>query len=467
MVEEHNDAGGRGHPPQKSVYVRRRVLAAVVAVLVVAAVATGVTALVRSSPSGTDTAATPTSTGSTSSSSGTSSGAGSSSGSSGSSTGSASATEREADATQVADRYARMTPEVPAPSPSPSPEDTEQSAPSGRTTMTRIQRITDPHMSPKSIVASDSGILFAQNMMYRHTISVFRADGAILKTIPDSVRLGDFGIKGHPGTSRGAPVEMAFTPDGSHAWVSNYSMYGANFGPEGLDACVAGDGTDTSYVYRVDTSTLKIDDVVHVGAVPKYVAVTPDGSKVLVTNWCTWDLSIIDTAKGTEVARVPLGGTYPRGIVVSPDSSTAYVALMGSDRIVTVDLSSHEVRDFASPGDSPRHLVLSPDGSKIYVTNNRSGDVVKLDRRTGRRIGSVSTGVEPRSMTISSDGHAVYVVNYGSNTVSKVRTRDMKVLQTLPTDPMPIGITYEPTKHRVWVACYGGSALVYDDTSVT
>ena len=39
-----------------------------------------------------------------------------------------------------------------------------------------------------------------------------------------------------------------------------------------------------------------IDQVIPVGAVPKYVAVTPDDKTVLVTNWCSWDLSVIDVA---------------------------------------------------------------------------------------------------------------------------------------------------------------------------
>lgn len=353
--------------------------------------------------------------------------------------------------------------EIPAPPLSPDAAQGEPAS-SGRSGLVRVQRLGGEQMAPKSIVASDDGVLFAQNMMYRHSVSVFRADGALVRTIPDSVDLAQFGIEGHPGTSKGAPVEMAFSPDGRTAWVSNYSMYGSGFGPEGKDSCRPGDGTDESFVYRIDVASGEVRDVVEAGAVPKFVAVTPDGSKVLVTNWCTWDLSVIDAREGTVLQRVPLGGSYPRGIVVAPDSRTAYVALMGADRIVTVDLGSYQVAPFATPGDSPRHVVISPDGAHLYVTNNRSGTVVKLDRATGRTLGSVATGSQPRSMAIAADGEAVYVVNYDSSTMSKVRTSDMSVLQTVRTDAHPIGITYEPTEQRVWVACYGGTVIVFDDS---
>lgn len=353
--------------------------------------------------------------------------------------------------------------EVEAPPLTPDREQGDEGS-SGETALVRVQALGGEGMSPKSVVASPKGLLFAQNMMYNHTISVFNPEGALVRTIPDSVDLSEFGIDGHPGISKGAPVEMAFSPDGKTAWVSNYSMYGAGFGPEGNDKCNPSDGTDHSLLYRIDTTSLEVEAVIPVGAVPKYVATTPDGSKVLVTNWCTWDLSVIDTATNEEITRKTLGGRYPRGIAVSADSSTAYIAMMGSDSVVAVDLGSFDVRAFASTGGGPRHIVVSPDDKYLYVSNNRSGTVSKVDRATGRVVSSLSTGSQPRSLTISSDGEAIYVVNYASDTMTKVRTSDMKQMETVPTDHHPIGITYEPTLRRVWVANYGGRILVYDDS---
>src|SRR3954452_5233192 len=140
-------------------------------------------------------------------------------------------------------------------------------------------------ISPKSVVATGAGLVFAQNMMYRHTMTVYDRDGALVKTIPDSVDLAAFGYPGHAGLSRGAPVEGAVSPDHKYFYATNYSMYGDNFGPEGSDECGGPSGLSPSYVYRVDLKTLTIDGVAQVGMVPKYVAVTPDNKYVLVTNW--------------------------------------------------------------------------------------------------------------------------------------------------------------------------------------
>lgn len=332
--------------------------------------------------------------------------------------------------------------------------------PSDRTRLRLIQSIGGD-ISPKSVVASGTGLITAQNMMYRHTITVYSARTMkLIKTIPDSVELAKFGIKGHPGTSQGAPVEAAFSPDGMYAYVSNYSMYGAGFGPEGTDDCTMDSGYDESFVYRVNMESLKIDNVYKVGVVPKVVKVTPDGQYVLVSNWCSGDLSVISTVAGREVQRIAIGPN-PRGIVVSPKGNAAYVAMMGDTKLVRVDLNTWKTRTIEI-GAGPRALEFAPQGRYIYATLNSEGNVARLDLWKGN-VTRVQTGDAPRSLAMSSDGKALYVVNYNSNTISKLRTRDMKVLQTIDACEHPIGITYDAHLGRVWAACYSGELLVFND----
>jgi YVTN family beta-propeller protein len=335
--------------------------------------------------------------------------------------------------------------------------------PADQTFLVRRQRITG-HLTPNSLVASSSGLVTVQNMMYTHTIAVFTPDGKLKDTLDDSVDLSRFGIDGHPGISRGAPVEAAFTHDGKYVYVSNYSMYGKNFGPEGKDVCSPATAADKSFLYRIDTLTLKIDQVIPVGAVPKYVAVSPDDSTVVVTNWCSRTVSVVDVKTAALVATIPVGGAYPRGIAISPDSKTAYIAVSGANRIVRVDLASERVSALAQTGKGPRQVLISPDGSYLYVTNSASGTVSKIDAATGAVLKTVTTGDEPRSMAISEDGLALYVAGYKASTVSKLRTSDLKQIDRTATDLHPIAVTYEPSTGSVWVACYGGSIIVYDDS---
>lgn len=339
------------------------------------------------------------------------------------------------------------------------------SPPSDALTLRRVGEIRGA-ISPKSVVFSGVDRFFAQNMMYRHTITVYDRSLSLVGTIRDRVVLSDFGVAGAtPGTQYlGAPVEAAFTSDGRYAYVSNYRMYGPGYSQAGHDRCLPGTW-DNSFLYRVDVESLAIDQVIGVGPVPKFVAVTPDDTKVLVTNWCAFDLSVVDAATATEIARVPIG-RYPRGIAVSSDSTKAYVAVMGGSEIAIVDLTNltAPISWITGVGRGPRSLVLSADDRYLFVTLNHGGAVVKIDLATNAVVGSVVTGVGARSIAVSGDGTAVFVVNYHSNTFSKVRTADMVELQRIATPDRPIGITFDPEARRVWVATYSGTIQIYEDT---
>lgn len=325
-----------------------------------------------------------------------------------------------------------------------------------------LKKVISGGVSPKSIVFSGDDLFFAQNMMYSHTITVYDRESRLVKTIADSIKLSDFGYPQYKGSQKGAPVEAAFSQGGNVAWVSNYQMYGSDFSSSADDDCSPSSNNDPSFLYRISTGTLAIDHVVQVGSVPKYVATTPNNRYVLVSNWCSWDLSVVDSQKNKEVRRIQLG-PYPRGIVVDSKSEKAYVAVMGSYDIAVVNLKSFAVSWLKGVGHSPRHLNMDPNGKYLYATLNGEGQVAKIDLSTGKVVSKAATGDAPRSMAISGDGQFVYVVNYNSDTVSKVRTHDMKVVQTVNVNPAPIGITYDTKTNQVWVACYSGSILVFQD----
>jgi YVTN family beta-propeller protein len=331
-----------------------------------------------------------------------------------------------------------------------------------RATRMRLKATIAGNISPKSVVHSGQGLFFAQNMMYRHTITVYNRQHKLVKTIPDRVNLAKYGYGQFQGTFSGAPVEASFSHDGKYAWVSNYQMYGRGFNNPGSDRCSASQGSDRSFLYRINTKSFQIEKVIKVGAVPKYVATTPDHRLILVSNWCSWDLSVVDTQKNQEIERIKLG-RYPRGIVVDSDAKNAYVAVMGSSNIARVNLQDYSVKWLRNIGRSPRHLNIDPSGKYLYASLNGEGRIAKIALPKGQVTDKVLTGNAPRSMVLSDDGQLLYVVNYNDNTVSKVRTSDMKVLQKVKVAANPIGITYDPQTRQIWVACYSGSIMVFQD----
>lgn len=317
-------------------------------------------------------------------------------------------------------------------------------------------------ISPKSVLASDSGLISAHNMMYNHSVTIYDANKAeLIATVPDSVVLSDFGFRQYSGTYKGAPVEGAYSPDGKYLYFTNYAMYGKGFKKEGHDICSPSSGYDTSFLSRINLESKKIDAVFPVGSVPKVVKVTPNNKYILVSNWCSYTVTIISVESGKTVKSIKIG-RYPRGIAISDDSQFAYVAEMGGSNIHRIDLSDFS-QTLVPVGSNPRAVVISPDGTKLYVTMNISGKVQAWDLVNNKTIKSVKTGEAARSLDISSDGSALFVVNFKSDTISKVRTSDMKVLQTIKVCNEPIGVTYDASTNRTWVACYGGALKVFNN----
>ena len=324
---------------------------------------------------------------------------------------------------------------------------------------------------PKSVVSNDRGRVIANNMMYQHTMTLYDAESReLVDTVSDTVDLDAFGKPGH-GEVQGAPVEAAFTQDGATAYVTNYQMYGKGFSPHGGDLCEKGEVTDHGYIYELDVATGTVTDAIEAGAVPKYAALSPDEKTMLVSNWCDFDLSVIDVESGKETGRIPLG-RWARGIAFHPDGH-AYATAMGTPNVYKVDVEAQKAEVFATPGDRIRHVITSPDGKYLYVVASgaykqyETSRISKLDASTGEVLGQVHTGNEPRSMDISGDGTALYVVNYYSNTMSKVDTETMEEIQEVPSGHHPIGITYDDATHTVWMANYVGSIQVFDDTAET
>ena len=336
--------------------------------------------------------------------------------------------------------------------------------PSDTTAMEPLDYLTGG-MTPKSVMASNHGLAIANNMMYSHTSTVFdTTTREQIAVLDDEIDLSEFGVEGHPGISEGSPVEAVWTADGRYAYVSQYTMYGQNFGIQGFDACTQDSGVGPSFLYRFDAEEMAWDQVIKVGAVPKFLEITPDQSTILVSNWCDATISVVDVEKAEETKVIDVNES-PRGIAIMPDNNTAYVVAMYAQSLFKIDIAAGTSELVMNTTLRPRHLNLTEDGTTLYMTVSSANTIYKIDTATDEIVDEVSPGLEPRSVALSPDETALYVVNYNEATVSKVRTSDMTVIDKVNVDADPIGIDYDPVTNTVWVACYNGAIYVFDDQS--
>ena len=326
----------------------------------------------------------------------------------------------------------------------------------------RLVKTFTGSLSPKSVTASQSGLVSAHNMMYQHSVTIFDSRSLeLISTVKDSVSLSSLGIPGFSGTYRGAPVEGAYSPDSKYLYFTNYSMYGKGFSKEGHDVCSPASGFDNSFVSRINLADYKIDAVYPVGSVPKVVSVTPDDKYILVSNWCSYTVSVISVEKQRVIKSIKIG-RYPRGIAISSDSRYAYVAEMGGNSIHRIDLTDF-TKSLIPIGSNPRAIQLSPDDKTLYATLNLSGKVIAWDLEQSRVIKSVKTGLAARSLALNGDGTALFVVNFKSGTMTKLRATDLSIIQNLKVCKEPIGVTYDNETDQTWVACYEGSIKVFQN----
>src|SRR5689334_23792535 len=135
-------------------------------------------------------------------------------------------------------------------------------------------------------------------------------------------------------------------------------------------------------------------------------AAEPAGKPLLayVTNEGSEELTIIDTRTDSAVATIPVG-TRPRGVRVSRDGKTIFVALSGSPRcpptmpdeeceklkadkskdgVAEVDAMTRKVTRVLPGGSDPEAFDISKDGGTLFVSNEDAGTASIVDIASGK-----------------------------------------------------------------------------------
>ena len=140
----------------------------------------------------------------------------------------------------------------------------------------------------------------------------------------------------------------------------------------------------------------------------------------------------------------------PEGLAISPDGKTLYVADSRNNMIRKIDLATKTVstiagHTFPSSGDgvgksagfeSPRGLAISPDGKTLYVADSGNNMIRKIDLATSTvttlagagkltpghadGVGAQATFLEPRSLAISADGQVLYIADTRNDLIRKM-----------------------------------------------
>ena len=212
-------------------------------------------------------------------------------------------------------------------------------------------------------------------------------------------------------------------------------------------------------------------------------AALPAGELAYVTNEDSQDLTVIATANDSVVATIPVG-TRPRGVKVSPDGRTVYVALSGSpkcppsmpdeeceklkadktkDGIAEVDVATRRVTRVLPGGSDPEQFDISSDGQRLYIANEDAGTASIVNLKSGSLDTTVSVGAEPEGVRISPDGKLVYITAESDTAIRVLDAATGGILARIKVDRRPRDVAFSPDgKHAYATAEVGGTVSIID-----
>ena len=185
----------------------------------------------------------------------------------------------------------------------------------------------------------------------------------------------------------------------------------------------------------------------------------------------------LDAASGAIVQQFS-PGVRPRGLQLSPDGATLYVAVSGSpiggpgvdesklppadhraDGIAVIDLASAKVRRVLPVGTDPETFALSADGRILFVSNEDKGAVSAVSTDGARATIQAHVGEEPEGIAITPDGTRLFVACEASDYVAMLDARTLKTIGTIPIEGRPRGLLMSADGATVYVSVESGGRL--------
>ena len=255
-------------------------------------------------------------------------------------------------------------------------------------------------------------------------------------------------VAGDPVPVGPTPGYMEIAPNGSYAYVANR---GANV------------LTVFDTVRNQALGTIPVPD-----GSPQFIAFTPDGSRAYVSIFngerTVNEVGVLDTASNKFIAQVPTG-VRPFALVLSPDGKTAYVPNHDSGSITVIDTASNTVRTEIKVQPNPHWIDVSPDGTRLYAANHESNVVSVIDTSNNSVVATVPVGSSPHSIVVHPSKPIVMNVNYDSNSVSVIDRNTNAVIATVPTGSHPQDISLSADGKYAYLATVDENAIEVLDTT--
>ena len=235
---------------------------------------------------------------------------------------------------------------------------------------------------------------------------------------------------------------------------------------------VVNQASDT--VTLVDLATMEAYKHVDVVGGPHEAAVSPDGKRVIVTNYNQRGgggpqktLSLISLPGGETLKTIDLGEFSMPHDIQWVNESQVVTTVEANQALLLVNVDSGEIeRVFETAKEGSHMLSLASDRSRLYSSNmGGSGSISVFDFQSGDKITDIDTGEECEGVGVSPDDRWLWAGNRAEDTVSIIDTGNLQVVKTLKSPGFPYRVEFTPNGKYVLVPHARSGTLMVGDVA--
>ncbi|MDN5863784.1 MAG: YncE family protein [Gammaproteobacteria bacterium] len=244
---------------------------------------------------------------------------------------------------------------------------------------------------------------------------------------------------------------------------------------EGLDGAhynaISPDGTrllvsskNTNNVYVVDTGTGKTLATFDIGATPQGVAIGPRGQWGLAVSAGTDALAVIDL-ENLKIAKTIKVGKIPHNARFSGDGRLAYITLQGGQSVAVVNMQTlAKVKEIPVPGlHGPHNLDISADGSVLWI-RGVAGKVAAVNIETGEQLALIEVGSGHAGIDVIPGGRYVFTGAIADDIVSVIDSKSFELIKHIDVGPGSHGVRASRDGRWVYVGMTSTDEVTVIDT---